>query len=105
MTYEQFKQRVIEKDEKISSKDIKRFTINYALMVFLSAFAISFTIANILNSLASIILMILSLFLYLFSFSLLVEDHEFFLRCNKIAKFWWLILIFVFVFCFILVTI
>ena len=48
MTYENFKQEIVSKDESVSSKDVKSFTIKYALMLFLSAFSISFVISSII---------------------------------------------------------
>ena len=99
MTYENFKQEIISKDESVSSKDVKSFTIKYALMLFLSAFSISFVISSIIGNGFSVIFMVLTLFLYIWRFDILVESHEYFLKLNKLVKFWWLITLLVVISC------
>lgn len=99
MTYENFKQEVISKDDSVSGKDVKVFTIKYALMLFLSAFSISFVISSIIGNGFSVIFMILTLFLYIWSFDILVESHDCFLKLNKLVKFWWLVTLLVVISC------
>lgn len=99
MTYEKFAESMTAKDDTLTRKNVKVFAIKYALLLFLSALSITMIISSILGNIFSAIFLILSLFLYIWSFDILVDSPEYFTKLNKIVKFWWLFAIIVFVSC------
>lgn len=90
MTYEKFKEAVLTDTSK-SEKDVRKFTVNYALLLFLSALSTSMVIQNILGVGFSLVFLLLVLFLFIWSFDLIVETQDRFNKWNKFVKFWWLI--------------
>ena len=92
MTYEKFAISMTSKsNNNLTRKDIRTFSIRYALLLFLSSFSISTVISSVGNVYLSCIFLMLSLFLYLLSFDLFVENNEVFTKVNNIIKFWWLV--------------
>lgn len=91
MTYENFKNVIVSNDSTKTSKEIKKFAIRYALLLFLSAFSISIVIRSIIGTAFTLGVLLLFLFLYIWSFDLIAESPSSFDIWNKVAKFWWLI--------------
>lgn len=91
MTYEKFTEAMTKNDEVITRKDIKSFAIRYAILLAVAVFSISSVIYEIIDLFFSIVFLILSLFLYIWSFDIFVEQGtDYFIKVNKRLKLWWL---------------
>lgn len=91
MTYESFKGVIVSSGNNVTNKDVKSFTIRYALLLFLSGFSMSISIQSIIGTTLTLGFLLLFLFLYVWSFDLIAENPSSFRVWNKVSKFWWLI--------------
>lgn len=94
MTYEKFAKTMESKDNGLDRKSIHLFTVRYALVLFLCALALTTVIVNILGLIFCVLFLILSLFLYVWSFDIFVDNEVYFNKLTKIFKYWWGIVIF-----------
>ena len=69
------------------------------MLLFPCAVALTTVIANIIGVIFCILFLILSLFLYVWSFDILVENTNYYFKISKLAHYWWLILILVVILC------
>lgn len=100
MTYEKFASNMESKKElEITRGMIRKFAIQYALLLFPCAIALTTVIANIIGLIFCILFLILSLFLYVWSFDILVENTNYYFKISKLVHYWWLILILVVILC------
>ena len=99
MTYEKFAESMTARDSTLTRKNIRVFAIKYALLLFLSALPIATLISSILSTVFSVIFLVLFLFLYIWSFDILVDNPDYFVKLNKVVKFWWLFVIIIFISC------
>lgn len=90
MTYENFCNKMHDKDSSTDRKDIRYFAIRFALIVFISAIATGIIVSKILGSFFLILFLLLSLLLYVWSFDLFVENDSIYRKILRVSKFWWL---------------
>lgn len=88
MTYQKVKEELVNKRKVISSKDLKKLSINLFLMVLGVACCISLPLMCILGSGFAIISLIACLFIYLQVFNMLCEDEESIGKIRKFVKLW-----------------
>ena len=91
MTYEKFAEDMIDKDEGLTRKDLRSFAVKYAIMMLWCGLAISTVISSVLGTLFGITFMILVVLLYVFSFDVMVENEDYYIKLRNILKRWWLI--------------
>lgn len=90
MTYERFATEMLDRKSDLKRKDIRSFTIKFALLVGIASMSAGLLVSKILGSFFLILFLILALFLYIWSFDLFVENDNLYKHISRMSRFWWL---------------
>jgi hypothetical protein len=90
MTYQQIKETLVKKEKLLTSKQLRKFIIKWALLVFGLSLILVLPTFSLLGSRLTLIIVIIAGLLFINGLNLIVDEPDLFEKMNKYVSLWWI---------------
>lgn len=93
MTFEKIKTELVEKQKRMTVKELTKFTINLALAFLGICLTLGMCTYTLLGLPFTVVMILLSIIAYNWMFDAVIDDEKAGAKIIKFAKLWWLMYI------------